>query len=69
MISPEKRQRIIKQLWKEKEQFATLGTGRALYQGGRMFIFGLVCVYFIVPFPNFLSDSMGRNMYSRQIPQ
>lgn len=24
-----------------------------------MFISGLVCVWFIVPFPNFLSDSVG----------
>lgn len=56
----EKKQRIIKQLWKEKEQFATVDTGRVLHHGQRMFISGLVCVWFIVPFPNFLSDSMGR---------
>lgn len=56
-----------------KEQFATLDISRPLYQVCRILIFGLIHIYFIVFskknfFSIFSSDSMWRDMYSRQVP-
>jgi len=43
-----------------------LDINRALYQVRRIFIFGLVCVYFMLS--DLLSDNVERDMYSRQLP-